>query len=133
MGRAIQHGGNLDQSRQIGINVAANLELEIAVAVGCYGFLQRFRQAVANLSRMAADDIDQPYGMARGDGVRRCKLREKTRQVEFGEIVDIVAQQRRIDTGEVVAHAVVERAANRQEKRIENGAIELRRAVIGDQ
>ena len=44
-----------------------------------------------------------------------------------------VAQQRRIDTGEVVAHAVVERAAKRQEKRVENGAIDLRRAVIGDQ
>ena len=54
-------------------------------------------------------------------------------QLGLPMVADMVAQQPRIDTGEVVAHAVVERAANRQEKRIENGAVELRRAVIGDQ
>ena len=71
--------------------------------------------------------------MARGDGACRRQLREKTRHVEFGKIARVAAQQRRIDTGEVVAHALIERTAERQEKCVENGAVELRRTVIGDQ
>ena len=111
LGRAIQHGGNLDQPRQIGIDVAADLELEIADAVGRHDFFQRFRQAIADLSRMAADDIDQSDGVARGDGIRRLQLREKARHVEPAEIADAAVQPRRIDAGEVAAQAVIERTA----------------------
>ena len=82
---------------------------------------------------MAADDIDQPDGMARGDGSRRRQLREKTRHVECGKILAVAAQQHRIDAGEVVVHALIERTAERPEKCVEDRAVELRRAVIGEQ
>ena len=131
--QAIENGGNLGQSGQIGVEVAANLELEIAVAVGRHDFLQRFRQAIADLSGMTADRVDQPDGMARGDGARRCQLREKTRHVETGKVLAVAAQQRRIDTGEVVVHAGIERTTKRPEQRVEDGTVELRRAVIGHQ
>jgi hypothetical protein len=48
-------------------------------------------------------------------------------------MANVACHPLRIDAGQVAAHAVVERTAKRQEQRIENGAIELRRAVIGNQ
>ena len=103
------------------------------MAVGRDDFLQRFRQLIADLSRVAANDVDQTDGVARGDGGRRGQQREKARHVETGQIACAAAEQCRIDTGEVVANPFIERTTERQEKRVENGAVELRRTVIGDQ
>ena len=130
---AIENGGNLRQPRQIGVAIAADLELEITVAIGRHDFLERFRQAVADKPGMTADDIDQPDGMARGDGNRRRQLREKARDVECGKILAVAAQQHRIDAGPVVVHALIERTAERLEKCVEDRTVELRRTVIGHQ
>jgi hypothetical protein len=58
---------------------------------------------------------------------------QAARHIESGEIAGVAAEQRGIDTGEIVAHAVIERTTKRRQKRIENGAVELGWAVIGGQ
>ena len=43
------------------------------------------------------------------------------------------AEQGGVDTGEIVADCLIERTTARQAKRVENGAVDLRRTIIGDQ
>ena len=86
-GDAIQHGRNFGQPCQIGIEIAADLELEVAVAVGGDDFFQRFRQIITDLSRMAANDVDQPTVWRAAMRLAGCQQREKARHVEAGQIL----------------------------------------------
>ncbi len=111
--------------------IAADLELEESVAVSRDDFLQRFRQAVIHLSRVTADDIDETYGVARGDAVRGRQLREKARHIETGKIGQLIGKLCRIDAGAIGLHQLAERYVGGETQRVENGAVDLRRAEIG--
>ena len=80
--RRIEYRGDFDQPLQIGNDIAADLELEIAVAVGRHHLLQRFRQTVADLVRMTGNDIHQADSVASGDRFGGRQLRKKSRHVE---------------------------------------------------
>ena len=133
LGNAIDDAGDVDQPRQIGRGIAADLEFEVAVAVGGDDLFQRFRQSIVDLSRVAANDVDKADGMARGDAIGGLKSREKMRHSETRQIGQMAGEEQRIDAGKIGAHAVVERTIERQEQRIENSAIDLGRSEIGDQ
>ena len=57
-GDAVQHGRDLDQPLQIGVDHAAHLELEKSVAIGRNHLFQRLRQAVGGGAGMAGDGVD---------------------------------------------------------------------------
>src|SRR4029434_10321243 len=53
----IQHCRDLDEALQLGVDRAADLELEKSVAEDVNGLFQRFGQAVVDFARMAGDGV----------------------------------------------------------------------------
>ena len=115
------------------MRIATDLQLEERVAVDGNDVFQRFRKAVANLARVATDDVYQADRMARRDATRGDQRGEKAHDVEASQIGEMLRQQDRIDAGQVVAHHIVERVARDPAKCIEDGTVDLRRAEIGYQ
>ena len=78
-----------DEAIDVGLERAADLELEIAVAVGGDHLLQALRQAVVQpLARRLGlrQRIDQPDGVAHEDRRRRRKLGEECLEIEAREV-----------------------------------------------
>ena len=86
LGARIEYRRDLAQPLQIGGHIAADLKLEIAVAVGGHHLFQRFRQSVADLAGMTGDDVDQPNRVPCGDCFGGRELREKAGRIEAREI-----------------------------------------------
>ena len=120
----IQHRCDVDEALQIGVDGAADLELEEGVAVVRDHVLERLRQAVADLARVAGDGIEEADGVARGNADRRRELRQEAPQVEAGEVARGRGQQSGIDAREVRAHRLVERTARAPAHGIEHGAVD---------
>src|SRR5262249_13530499 len=107
----VEYRRDVDQALQIGVDRAADLELEKGVAVVRDHVRERLRQAVADLAGMTGDGVDEADGVARGDAYGRRKLRQEAPQIEAGEIAGLRGQQRGIDPRQVRAHRLVERTA----------------------
>ena len=78
-GDAVEHAGDPRQPLDVGLDVAGDLELEPALAVGGDHLLERLRQAVADaLGRVGGGDrVDQADGVAGGDRRRRLQAGEE--------------------------------------------------------
>ena len=85
-GNAVKHCRDFGEAPQVGVRVAADLELEEGVAIGRNDLLQRFRETVIDLARLAGNDVHQADRVARGDARAGCQLREETLHVEAGQL-----------------------------------------------
>ena len=121
----VEHRRDIGEALQIGVDRAANLELEEAVAVVRNHVLERLRQSVADIAGMAGNGIEEADGVARGDAHRRRELRQEAPQVEAGEIARLRGQQGGIDAGEVRADRLIERTASAPAQGVERGAVDL--------
>jgi hypothetical protein len=129
---AVQHRGDAQQSRHVGVDVASHLELEPAVAVGGNHLFQRLGQAVAHglVGVGAGDRVDEADRVARGDVFRRPQAAQEGVEIEAHHVG---CQRRGLDAGPVAADHFEEGLAQRAAQRIEQGTVDQRRAVVGHQ
>ncbi len=131
-GYRVQHAGDAGQPVDVGVDVAGHLELEPALPVGGHHLVQRFGQAIVHAMGLvgARDRVDQAHGVAGIDVRRRLQAGQEAAEVEAGQVG---AQLGGADAHEVVPNDGVKRLLQRAAQRIEHGAVDQRRAVIGDQ
>ena len=127
---AIEDTGDLGQALEVGRDVAADLQLEVALAVSGDDFGQGLRQAVADRLRRGQDRVDHADGVAGVDARRRPQAGQKTVHIET---IEVRRQPCRLDAGEVAAHRLEEGDPLDPAKAVQDGAIQQRRAEAGDQ
>ena len=90
LGHRVEHAGDLHQPLDVGLAVAADLELEAALAVGGDHFLERLGQAVADARArrlVGGDDrVDQPDRVPGGDAAHRLEVGEEGGEVEGAQV-----------------------------------------------
>ena len=107
LGYAIQHRRDLGKALQISVRVAADLELEEGVAIGRNDLLQRFRQSVMDVIRVAGDGVNQPDGVASGDALRGRQIARGTVACRSGPTpVTRAGNRAGIDAGQIGSHRV---------------------------
>src|SRR5207253_3766757 len=85
----VEHARDGTEAMQIGRNVAAELELEIAMTVSGNRFFKAFREAVveAVTQRLVARQrVKQPYRVAHENRLRRLQAAQERSKVEICEI-----------------------------------------------
>ncbi len=123
--KAVEDGGDIGEPGDVGIGIAAELELEIRVAVRRDDLPQRARQGVLG-RRIVIEWIEHAHGVARRDAGPRLQRAQKAIEIEAMQ----VGGQRCVDAGRVGAHGVSERCSQRAAQRIEHGAVEHRGAEV---
>ncbi len=126
-GQPVEDRCDPHQSRNVGLGVAAELDLEIAIAVRGDHLFERRRQAVVRALRIVAgvERIEDADRVPRGDRRSRFQAAQKSVEVEPGEI----GRQARVDAGKIGADRVCKRDIERAAERIEQRAVDQRRAV----
>ena len=129
-GAAVEHAGDAREPVEISGNVAAHLELVVAAAVVAHDLLERLRQAIvdalAPLLVGGDDRIDQPDRVPHRNLRARAQIAEEPLHIEARKIGREAA---RGDARHVAADHLRKRQAQRAAQRIEDGAIQQRRAV----
>ncbi len=130
----VEDAGDSHEPVEVGLAVAADLELEAALAVGRDDFGERLGQAVvdARAGRLVArrDRVDQADGVARLDRRRRLQAGEKAGEVERAEVGD---DRVRHHARQVAAHRRPEADAEQAADRVEDATVEERIAEAGDE
>jgi len=126
-GQPVEDRGDPQQSRDVGVDVAAELDLEIAIAVRGDHLFQRRRLAVVRTLHIVAgiERVEHADRMPRGDRRSRLQAAQKSVEVEPGQI----GSQAHVDAGEIGPDSLCERDIERAAKRIEQRAVDQRRAI----
>ncbi len=131
---AVQHRRDAREAVEVRRHVAADLELVEAAAIEARDLFQRLGQpvvhALAGLLVRGNDRIDQPHGVAHANPLARPQARQKSRQVES---VEIGCQRRHRHARQVGADHLSEGLLLRATQRVENGAVQQRRAIARHQ
>ena len=132
LSRAVEHRGDLRQPLNIGIALAAYLELEVNMAIGGDDLFQALRQPVVQalaLCVSARDGVDKTNGVARENRIGRFQAGEKSVEVEAGK----VRRQHGPNPEPIVAHQSRGRYAFKTTERIDDRALDQRYSKRRDQ
>ena len=133
-GVPVEHGRDLGKPRQVRRDVAADLQLVVPAAIVPHDLFQGLRQPIVDAlrGRLIArhDRVEQADRVAHGDVAAGLQASQEPREVIAGQIRRQVC---RLYARHVAADHVGKGQAHGPPERIEDGAIEERRAIGGHQ
>ena len=131
----VEHGGDPSEAVEIRLHVAGNLQLVVAGAIVAHDFLKGLGQAIANpiLCGLVPshDRVEEADRVAHVDRATRAQAAQEARQVVASKIGRQLGCG--LDAGRVAGDQVGEGQSRRTPHGIEDGAVEQRRPIAGDQ